>query len=155
MTAQIDNLEEAGRIPLEGLPNTRDISYLQTESGKRIQPHRLIRSGALEKATAADLAILGQNFDVKTVVDLRTDEEQLKSPDPKQTFTGVTFLDVPILGFSTAGVTREDGLGGMAKALFSFKDDPKQVLIGMYPDMLLEPMGIKGYKQFFKVLLEN
>ena len=36
-----------GRIPLEGLPNTRDLGGIHTMDGKQIVPARLIRSGAL------------------------------------------------------------------------------------------------------------
>ena len=44
-----------GRIPLEGLPNTRDLGGIRTMEGKKILPARLIRSGALYEATPADL----------------------------------------------------------------------------------------------------
>ena len=48
-----------GRIPLEGLPNTRDLGGIHTMDGKQIVPARLIRSGALYEATPADITRLG------------------------------------------------------------------------------------------------
>ena len=48
-----DVYKRQGRIPLEGLPNTRDLGGIHTMDGKQIVPARLIRSGALYEATPA------------------------------------------------------------------------------------------------------
>ena len=50
--------EEGGRIVLEGLPNTRDVGGLPTDDGRYVKHARLLRSGALDHATARDLEVL-------------------------------------------------------------------------------------------------
>lgn len=57
--------------PFEGLPNTRDLGGIPTQDGRRIKPGKLLRSGALDRATAADLDILANRLKVRTVIDLR------------------------------------------------------------------------------------
>ena len=51
--ADAEGLESAcdGRIELEGLPNTRDIGGIPAADGRYVKHARLIRSGALERAT--------------------------------------------------------------------------------------------------------
>lgn len=57
--------------PFEGLPNTRDLGGIRTQDGRRIKTGMLFRSGALDRATAADLDALVNHLKVRTVVDLR------------------------------------------------------------------------------------
>lgn len=144
-----------GHIPFEGLANTRDLGYLKTRDGLSLLPHKLLRSGALASATDEDIEVLEKTFGVHTVVDLRTQEEQEKAPDPKDRMQEATFVDAPILGFSATGVTRENGLAGLAKDLSTLTRDPRQLMIDLYPTMLLDSTGIKGYQRFFATLLNE
>lgn len=144
-----------GHVELENMPNARDLGYLKTSSGKAILPHKLIRSGALADASDSDLSTLINDYDVHTVIDLRTDDEKEKSPDPQDKMPETTFIDAPILGFSTTGITREKSLKDSVKLLASLKKDPKKLLIDLYPNMLLDEQGMEGYSLFFKTLLEN
>ena len=82
-----------GRIPLEGLPNTRDLGGIRTMEGKKILPARLIRSGALYEATPADLERLVGEWRLGTVVDFRTAVERSQKPDPDM--DGVTNIFNP------------------------------------------------------------
>lgn len=54
--------EEGGRIVLEGLPNTRDVGGLPTDDGRYVKHARLLRSGALDHATARDLEVLLDDY---------------------------------------------------------------------------------------------
>lgn len=147
--------ENAGCIALEKLPNTRDLGYLSLASGQKVRFHRLIRSGALSDASSTDVNTLVEGCDIRAVVDLRTSDEQKKRPDPKDRMNGVSFIDAPILGYSSTGVTRENGLSGFAKELAGFDRDPKQVMLDLYPKMLLGDTGVQGYTQFFETLVHN
>lgn len=57
--------------PFEDLPNTRDLGGICTQDGRSIKPGMLFRSGALDRATTADLDDLVNRFGVRTVIDLR------------------------------------------------------------------------------------
>lgn len=146
---------EGGHIAFEGLLNTRDLGYLSTEDGQAIAPQVLLRSGALADASTTDIKVLLETYKLKTVIDLRTDEEKEKAPSPKDKMPGVRFVDAPILGFSTTGITRENGLAGMAKKLSTLKQDPMQIMKDLYPGMVLDETGIKGYRCFFRTLAED
>lgn len=145
---------KAGHIALQMLPNVRDLGYLKTASGQRIAGRKLIRAGALIEASATDIDLLVSTYDVQTVVDLRTPDEREQRPDPVDKMPRARFFNVPILGFSATGVTREDGLAGMAKGLSALEGNPEQLMLDLYPRMLLEEGGIRGYSHFFKILAE-
>ena len=73
---QADAPERA--IALEGVMNARDLGGLQMADGRTIRGGRLLRSGNLSKATAADFRHLGK---LAAVVDFRTAPERGMSPD--------------------------------------------------------------------------
>ncbi len=76
-------LSNHGKIALEGLHNTRDLGGLPAGAGS-IRPRRLLRSGMLASATPGDMESLRDDYDVRLVIDLRTDEEAAYSPDPME-----------------------------------------------------------------------
>ena len=98
-------MKEAGRIPLERLYNTRDLGGIETTDGRRIRPHRLIRSGQLSGMTERDARVLAEEYELKTVVDFRTEREKEESPDPVP--EGITYLEIPILDELSVGITRD------------------------------------------------
>ena len=102
--------ESDGHIELEGLPNTRASGGIRAADGRYVKHARLLRSGALAGATERDLEVLLDDFDVRTVIDLRTEEERREKPDPEDGLEGVRFDDAPVLNTSTLGVTREGGI---------------------------------------------
>ncbi len=144
----------AGRIHLEALRNTRDLGYLSTRNSRHVLPKKLIRSGALSGATKSDLDRLVQDYQVRTVIDLRTPEERQKNPDPEEHMPGVAFYHAPILGFSATGITRENGLEGMIALLVDLPETPLSLMQKLYPRMLLDEMGRAGYSRFFEILLQ-
>lgn len=143
-----------GHIAFEGLPNTRDLGYLHTADRRRIKPHLLLRSGALAAATERDATALVDEFGVRTVIDLRTEEERAKSPDPESEMPGVRFVDVPILDTRELGITREGGIRGLLAAAKALEQDPAQIMRDLYPKMLLDEESRQGYAAFFDQLLQ-
>lgn len=59
----IPGFPEFGHIPFEGLRNTRDLGGMPTADGRTIAPAKLLRSGALHKASEQDLARLVGDYD--------------------------------------------------------------------------------------------
>ncbi|MXY06190.1 MAG: tyrosine-protein phosphatase, partial [Gammaproteobacteria bacterium] len=60
--------------PLEGGSNFRDLGGYRTVDGQTVARGMLFRSGAMTALTDADMAYL-DGFGIKTIVDLRSDEE--------------------------------------------------------------------------------
>jgi protein-tyrosine phosphatase len=72
---------EQRRVRFEGVINFRDLGGYVTDSGGRTRWGQVFRSDALHRLTAADL--LGyERFGIRTVYDLRSDEERTLRPNP-------------------------------------------------------------------------
>lgn len=147
--------ESDGHIELEGLPNTRDIGGIRAADGRYVKHARLLRSGALAGATERDLEVLLDDFDVRTVIDLRTEEERREKPDPEDGLEGVRFDDAPVLNTSTLGVTREGGIKGALKMLRAVQDDPAQIMMDIYERMVLDEASQRGFASFFDDVLDT
>lgn len=145
--------EPGGRIVLEGLPNTRDVGGIPAAGGRFVKHARLIRSGALARATSRDLETLVDDYDVRTVIDLRTEEERREKPDPEDQLVGVRFEDAPVLSASTFGVTREGGMKQAIKALRTLKNDPASIMAEVYAGMMTDGQSQQGFARFFQDVL--
>ncbi|MCI6454879.1 MULTISPECIES: tyrosine-protein phosphatase [Hungatella] len=150
-----------GRIPLEGLPNTRDLGGIRTMEGKKILPARLIRSGALYEATPADLERLMGEWRLGTVVDFRTAVERSQKPDPDM--DGVTNIFNPILNEETVGITfedeeegkpKQDAILGMLEHASSLGGDPELYVDKLYENLVVDEHASSYYGRFFDILLE-
>ena len=153
--ADAEGLKSAcdGRIELEGLPNTRDIGGIPAADGRYVKHARLIRSGALERATERDLRVLFDDYGVRTVIDLRTEEERREKPDPEDGLQGVRFENAPLLNTATFGVTREGGLRDMLKTLKTVQDDPARIMMDVYTSMMVDEESREGFAAFFDDVL--
>jgi protein-tyrosine phosphatase len=69
------------RLAFEGLVNFRDLGGYETSSGRRTRWGRVFRSDALYRLTRSDMEQFGI-LGVRTVYDLRNDEERRRSPNP-------------------------------------------------------------------------
>ena len=154
--ADAEGLECAsdGRIVLEGLPNTRDLGGIPASDGRVVASARLIRSGALDRATERDLRTLLDEYRVRTVIDLRTEEERREHPDPEDAMEGVRFVNDPVLDTAALGVTREGGLLGALKALRALKKNPAGVMEDVYERLILDEKSQRGYARFFDDVLD-
>lgn len=153
--ADAEGFERAddGRIEFEGLPNTRDLGGLPSVDGRFVKRARLLRSGALARATERDLKVLADEFDLRTVVDLRTEEERREHPDPEDALLDVRFRDAPVLSASTFGVTHEGGILSALKALRAVQKNPAGMMMDVYARMVLDEQSQRGFSQFFQDVL--
>lgn len=147
------------RIPLEKLPNTRDLGGLPAAGGRQICPHRLLRSGALLWSSAADRAILLEEYGLKTVIDFRTALEREEKPDPK--LEGVENIWNPILEEAVMGITREETgekRGLVQQVLEQTGGDgrgPEEYMRNMYRNLVDEAYSRRQYRKFFEILLRQ
>ena len=63
------------RLPLEGASNFRDLGGYETADGRRVRWRKVFRSGAMDRLSDADLALLS-DLGLRTICDLRHPEEQ-------------------------------------------------------------------------------
>lgn len=141
------------RIDFEGLLNTRDLGGIKTENGQAIAPKKLLRSGALARATEQDTQRLMNDYNLQMVVDLRTEEERDGSPDPFNLLPDVHFKNIPLLQTSSLGITRGVSKTDLREDLMGLMEHPAELMVSIYPKILLDPKSQEGLKQFFDELL--
>ena len=137
----IPGFPEFGHIPFEGLHNTRDLGGMPTADGRTIAPAKLLRSGALHKASEQDLARLVGDYDLAGVIDFRTQLERDKEPDPRELMEGVVFYDFPALSGETIGITHGAGVAQGLKTFASYNAGPHELRVRHVP---ADPAGRGG-----------
>lgn len=141
---------------LEGAPNFRDLGGLPAADGRRIKPGRLLRCGHLGHITQADANRLLNDYHLKTVIDMRTENEISRRPDT--ILEGVEYLRCPIFEKKAEGVTRETAVpdspveSALRMAHNVDGDDPHQRMIKLY-GVFFEEEGLRNYRKFFDLLL--
>lgn len=93
---------------MEGIHNFRDFGGYQTVNGTQIKKGLLYRSGSLDKATNADLDKLAA-LGIKTICDLRSEQERIMEPDRIPDVKPVTFFNIsmpPIVDYHSRSLKR-------------------------------------------------
>ena len=145
------SLANHGKIALEGLHNTRDLGGLPAGSG-RIKPRRLLRSGMLGPATTEDMRVLRGTYDVRLVIDLRTDEEASRWPDPMELLPEARLVRLPVFRAPSGGDAQE-AIRALGEKLKSGELDITDLFAGLYPRFVLGEDGIAAYRGLFLELL--
>lgn len=142
------------RIELEGQLNTRDLGEITCGSVK-IKPKRIIRSGELSCCSNKDKDILLNKYNLKKVVDLRTDVEIEECPNP--IWEGVEYLHLPVFDAEVMGITRDGrSLNDMVALLMSKGDDAaKKYMTEIYKKIIAGDMAKSAYRNLLGVLAEN
>jgi protein-tyrosine phosphatase len=80
---------------MEAIHNFRDFGGYKIANGTHLKKGLLYRSGDLSQATDADLEYLSA-LGIKTIYDLRSDEERARQPDRIPAAKPFTFLNIPM-----------------------------------------------------------
>lgn len=146
-------LSNHGKIALEGLHNTRDLGGLPAGAGS-IRPRRLLRSGMLASATPGDMESLRDDYDVRLVIDLRTDEEAAYSPDPMDLIPEARLVRLPVFRAPSAdGTDAREAMRDLGEKLGGGELDIMGLFCGLYPRFVLGKNGIAAYRGLFQELL--
>ncbi|WP_099221641.1 tyrosine-protein phosphatase [Listeria costaricensis] len=141
-------VEPGSQIKLEGAVNVRDLGGYKTTSGKTIKPHKLIRSAEMYKMTGNDIKKLTDTYNLKKVVDFRTDSEVKAKPDPP--IEGVENIHDPIMKDTGVSTSTEDFMANLMTM-----DNPEDYLVEANKSFIDDEFSRNGYKEFFKQLLNN
>lgn len=93
---------------MELIHNFRDFGGYQTQNGKRLKKGLLYRSGDLSRATDEDLDALSA-LGIKTICDLRSEQERQMEPDRIPDVEPVTFFNIsmrPIVDYHSRSLKR-------------------------------------------------
>lgn len=144
-----------GWIDFESLPNTRDLGGLAAADGKHVLPWLLLRSGALGFGSRDDIRRLRDQYDLRLVVDLRNDRERSEVPDPMNHIPLARYVHASILADETMGITQEaEARVKAAQQRAREAGDPVVFMELLYPHLLLDEIGMAGYRTFLQALLE-
>lgn len=144
-----------GRIDFEGLPNTRDLGGLPAADGRRVRRGRLLRSGTLYFATAADRRRLLEEYRLRAVVDLRGEDELAEYPDGMELMPAVRYVHADALKGTVAGISQNAEARAQLEAARVDDDDPARFMEMVYPHILLGESGIAAYRALLRCVLET
>lgn len=142
------------RIKLKKLANTRDLGGYKTSDGKTVISKKLIRSGHLGNAPTVDIDTLVNEYNLKTVIDLRIDAEIKENPDNLPSC--VEYIHFPLLDKEFLGIARDEY---SIKSWFNlFKDSdrrPEDVFYDMYELLVFGERSSEYIPKIFDVLINN
>lgn len=144
-----------GHIDFEGLPNTRDLGGLPAVDGRRVRRGRLLRSGTLYFAAAADRRRLMGDYRLRAVVDLRGDDELAEYPDGMELMPAVRYVHADALKGTVAGISQNAEARARLEAARVDDDDPARFMEMVYPHILLGESGIAAYRALLRCVLET
>ena len=138
-----------GRIPLQSLPNTRDLGALLAEDGRHILPRKLIRSGELYHVSFADRKILTEEYHLTKIIDLRTDKEREKKPDTA--IPGVAYSHISILDEESEEISRTKDMVQMILE----EDLTEERMCRQYENFIRDQYCVKQYARFLDEILHQ
>lgn len=147
------------KINLDKTYNTRDLGGYAALDGRKIKHHRLIRSGELSKLTEKDIAVLTGEYGLRTIVDLRDEDERMRDRDIVP--DGVKYIAHPIFKEDTPGITwnRDEKENDFVEYVIGYagkrKASGKDFLREIYAKILADDYMASMYAKFFDILLSH
>lgn len=154
MPEEIAGFSQFGYMDLQKVSNARDLGGMPVAGGRRIREHRLMRSGDLHKASAADIEQLTKVHGLVQVVDLRAPDEAEDAQDPMPLMAGVRYVCLPALPESVVGTIGRSAFGNDMRIADEFIADPFDTIKDLYLDALQGELGKKAYTTLLHMLLE-
>lgn len=151
--------KEAQALLVTGIENARQLGGYETADGRHVKRDVLLRTARLSDAPQEELAALKDIYHLGVVVDFRTLAEREGAPDPEIDGVDNIVLDVLDEGSRTGAGAAIAGIYENGGA------EPAEVMLNiirsgcvserMYADMAFDPAAEKGFRDFFRILLEN
>ena len=151
--------KEAQALLVTGIENARQLGGYETADGRHVKKDALLRTARLSDAPPEELAALKDIYHLGIVVDFRTLAEREGAPDPEIDGVDNIVLDVLDEGSRTGAGAAIAGIYENGGA------EPAEVMLNiirsgcvserMYADMAFDPAAEKGFRDFFRILLEN
>lgn len=144
------------KIDLKNTHNTRSLSYLKNKDGLNIKDNLLIRSDALSKIDAEDINSLVTKYNLKKIIDLRTENEVYNNPDKK--IPGVKYIHNSVLPNEIIGITKKEDLKDdfhdfVEKLKKEGIDSSIDYMINVYKNLVEIDYANEAYGKFLNELL--
>ena len=146
-------------IPFQGIGNARELGGYRV-GDRTVKEGMLVRAGAMSRASKEDLELLRQRYRIGTVIDLRMTSEFVSEKDPE--VAGAVNYHIPVLEMKDMTADVDPKLvERFANAeldrmeIFRLSYEHGFLNDDLYVRFLLDPRGLRGWKEFFARMLEN
>lgn len=144
-------------IKLQGAKNVRDLCDIPCVDGRKIKKGRIVRSANLSNITDSDIEFL-KCYNLKAIVDFRTEPEIKKAPDKE--IEGVRWHFNPIIRELTLGVARRANYKRSLEEIFldftiELGETAPQWLADLYIPLVSDEFSLANYRHFLDILKEN
>lgn len=146
------------KIDFKGLRNTRDVGQVYTVDGKKVKENVLFRSGRIDKLSNKRIKEFLDEFNIKTIIDLRTLIEVQESKH-FQYPEYVNYYHIPVLNKQFFGITHENN--SMARVMLNQKHkiteygSGDEYMISMYKNIVFDKSSQQHFKTLFEVLCKD
>ena len=138
-------------LPITTAINPRELGGLTGLNNRKIQMHRLLRTGDLSKMSLKDRQLL-KDYGVVKIIDLRSKSESISHPDPK--IDGIQNISLPLS-------SEEGTLGGennLKQEAKSYNENPHaafKMMCDHYRDHVIAAHDQETVRQVLKILSET
>ena len=140
------------KVHVKGVPYIDDLRGIKNSEGRKIKPHLLYRSANLSKMKDNG-EYLQSKYNVKDVIDLRTDDEIKNKPESLN--KDINYYHFPIATAKENPTVSKETRMKMLKEISARPGGTKKYMRDFYPVMMRSEKAIGYYKQIFKLLLEG
>ena len=132
-------------INLEGTINTRDLGGIVNRNNQIIKEHLILRGNNLSTLTTSDVEKLLKEYNLKTIIDLRSNTERKEKQDIE--IINVENKHIPIFEESRIGVTHDKESDKNVLSLPNMED--------LYQEMVTNEECIKNIKKIITTIMNQ
>ena len=145
-------------IVFDNIINARDLGGMTGAGGKKVRPHRLLRTAHLHDASPADLERLHTEYNLARVFDFRSLGEAEALPD--QDVEGATHHLLPTIDLSAERLTEQpipqEAFLDLESHIvnYSFYPEVQLMAANMYPSLIRSEFSQLQYAAFLRLIVE-
>ena len=146
------------RLLVKGLKNTRDVGQVYTTDGRKVKSNVLFRSGRIDKLSNKKIKEFLDEYNIKTIIDLRTLIEVQESKH-FQYPEYVNYYHIPVLNKQFFGITHENN--SMARVMLNQRHkiteygSGEEYMISMYKNIVFDKSSQQHFKTLFEILCKD
>ncbi|NLL91945.1 MAG: tyrosine-protein phosphatase [Ruminococcaceae bacterium] len=138
---------------MKSLVNFRDLGGAKGYNGLKVKGKRLLRSAQVSGLSAEDRKNLKEVYDLKIIVDFRTETEIIRKPN--DTMPEFEYVNINL---REKNEKRDIAVVAPGERTFSFAKTPDDVVEHMvkeYAWLISEAVSLNGFRKFFDILQDN
>lgn len=138
------------KLKFKKLSFINDLGDIKTIDNRKVKTNLLYRSSILSKIDLSVLRELKDKLNIKTIIDLRSEDELSEVSDIKS--NDMKYLPIPILSSEDNPSINRNNRLAILKSLMKKEGGTIGHLSGIYRTMVSGEVAINGYKEIFNIL---